>query len=196
MSRPENPELVKNIRDIVVSEVTEKGIDKLSVRKVAGLADISPTTIYYYYKDKQGLIEAVKLNLIKEMDRYVAKHIKFSDSCKDQLESLMRAYIEWGIKNPHLFDIVFDKLPEEIKQDQDEINAYYGTFFRAMYILDKGKTEGEFSFVDEMLDTTLLFTSMYGVVKCYHNKRLHPDYWNKIDNLIDLVILRHLKSVS
>jgi AcrR family transcriptional regulator len=53
-TRDENKESA--IRQKAIEMIVKKGFDGLSMQKLAKAADVSPATIYIYYKDRDDLI--------------------------------------------------------------------------------------------------------------------------------------------
>jgi TetR/AcrR family transcriptional repressor of multidrug resistance operon len=65
MPRPPNPDLIRTIKNIVATEVQKKGVDGLSLRHIAKCAGITPSTIYYYFENKEDLLNAIKLSVVQ-----------------------------------------------------------------------------------------------------------------------------------
>ena len=73
-TRDESKELA--IREKAIEMIVQKGFDGLSMQKLAKAANVSPATIYIYYKDRDDLI--VQL-WVEEMDKMVAAILKGFD---------------------------------------------------------------------------------------------------------------------
>jgi len=83
-----------------VEIVVKQGFDGLSMQKLAKAANVSPATIYIYFKDKEDLILKVS---VKEVEKMIATTFKNFDSAMPFAEGLK---IQWKnrakywLKNP------------------------------------------------------------------------------------------------
>ena len=68
MARPANPELIEKLILLTINDIHEHGTKKLSMRNLATKANITPTTIYYYFENKEDLLDQVKLYAISDLD--------------------------------------------------------------------------------------------------------------------------------
>lgn len=177
MPRPPNPDLIRTIKNIVATEVQKKGVDGLSLRHIAKCAGITPSTIYYYFENKEDLLNAIKLSVVQEMDEYILSRLQPEDPPLKQVEDLIRAFIDWSLKYPQLMDLVFSALPPKIDLNEANINDYYGSQFKALELLDKALDGTPHSLNDSKLDCSVYFGMLYGTVKLHLEKRTFPDFW-------------------
>lgn len=59
----EKTDMKKKIMDASIKIIEQEGYEKLSIRKIAGKIEYSPTTIYLYYKDKSEIITDMSYEL-------------------------------------------------------------------------------------------------------------------------------------
>src|SRR5574340_398033 len=96
-------EILDEARELFVTE----GYEKFSMRKLAEKIDYSPTTIYHYFKDKDGLLLAICEEVAEQYFTNL-KHIRAHSA--DPLNTLRQAllyFIEFGIDNPHQYKVLF-----------------------------------------------------------------------------------------
>jgi AcrR family transcriptional regulator len=96
----------------------ENGFEKVSIRNIADAIEYSPATIYLYFKDKNELLFALHQQgfqmMVGEFEPVFALTDPFA-----RLVAMGRVYIQFAVKNPELFDLMFimtgpmDKLHEE-----------------------------------------------------------------------------------
>lgn len=88
--------ILNTAKDIIKTE----GIDKLSIRKIAGMIDYSPAIIYHYYKDKDEIINnAMKEGYKKIVDGL--SEVQLSNlKPEERLEAVIRTYIKMALENP------------------------------------------------------------------------------------------------
>src|SRR5262249_28540717 len=96
-------DIIDAARDLFI----EEGYDKTSMRRVAEKIEDSPTTIYLYFSDKKELLQCV-------CDSSFAKLVQaleeISKDTRDPLKNLragLKAYIDFGLKNPNDYSLIF-----------------------------------------------------------------------------------------
>lgn len=188
MPRPPNPDLIRTIKNIVAAEIQKKGVDGLSLRYIAKCAGITPATIYYYFENKEDLLNAIKLSVVQEMDEYILSRLQPEAPPLKQVEDLIRAFIDWSLKYPQLMDLVFSALPPKIDLNEVTINDYYRSQFKALELLDKALDGVPHSLNDSKLDCSVYFGMIYGTVKLHLEKRTFPDFWTDPSPLFERMI--------
>jgi AcrR family transcriptional regulator len=186
MARPANPKLIEKIILLTINEIHENGTKNLSMRKLAKNVDITPTTIYYYFKNKEDLLDQVNLYAISELDSFLNLNIDSSKSYSFQLKLAIQSFIDWNIKNHNLSKILFEKLPGKQNINSKSSREYYKPLFKIISILRNGHRMNEFNVPNPSLLATAGFGWLYGLVKIHtHNTFIHKDT-NKLDELTEL----------
>lgn len=188
MSRPANPQLVESIIKLSLKAIQENGAQNLSMRSLADQANITPTTIYYYFKNKDDLMEQINLWGINNLDDYINARIKPRSSPKIQLRQLITAFIDWCIKNHFLAEVLFENMTPNPGFNPQTIRKYYRTFFRASSIIKAGNETGDFTVENENMFVTVGFAWLYGLVNLHIHNTFIPDHRNKLDELINYVL--------
>jgi len=184
MSRPPNPELIENIQVVVSDLVKQKGIDGITLRMISRRLNITATTIYYYYKDKDDLISKIKERGYTELDNCIADNIKPKDSSKNQLKGVVLTFVKWCAENENLASMMFEKLQtNEAPKQKVKNEVYFKTYNRVLEILKKGKDREEFKIDDCELEASISFSLLYGIVTLYFNKRFIDKYNKDIEYL-------------
>jgi AcrR family transcriptional regulator len=183
MTRPENPELIAAIRKAVLKLTTRKDPVAVTMREIAAECGVTPTTIYYYFENKGRLFEAVKLDIIDDLDRILTAAYNRDDPVKKQLADLMRAFIGWYLENPTMADLVFDKVAPATDLTGELLARYFKANRHAYEIISRGKQTGEFIAEQADVDANLGLAFMYGVARLFINKRVAPRFWKDITPL-------------
>lgn len=108
-------EILDAARELFVAE----GYENVSMRKIADKIDYSPTTIYLYFKDKTELLREICESSFAKLGDEL---IRSKNEGGDPIEVLRRgllAYIDFGLSNPHHYDVVFIS-PKEKYVSTDE----------------------------------------------------------------------------
>lgn len=183
MGRPPNPQLIQVIQNIVAEEIQARGTQGVSVRLIAERAGITPTTIYYYFKNKEELFDKIKFNVTHELDEYIFNRLNREDSPEKQFRDLVDAFIEWSITHPKLLDLVFDALPPKTDLTPEEMTDLYQTQYKIIELMENTAAKNGTRVTNVKIDSSIFIGLAYGVVKLYLNKRFLPEYWEDITPL-------------
>jgi len=83
--------------------MSEEGLDKLSIRKIANRIEYSPAIIYHYFKDKDDVVN----HLMKRGYQKIINALSFvdlpSDNPEERLKELIKNYINTALQMPDEF---------------------------------------------------------------------------------------------
>lgn len=100
-------ELKKDILEAAKSLFVEKGYEATSIRNIAEKIEYSPATIYLYYKDKNAIIHALHQEGFKLLVEHF-KDIAIAERAFDRLIAMGHAYIQFALKNPDMYNLIFN----------------------------------------------------------------------------------------
>ena len=83
------------------------GGDDFSIRRVATRCGYSAPTIYHYFGDKDGLIDALLEERFGELARLVQERKSGADPAED-LREVARIYVEFGVRNPTFYRLLMN----------------------------------------------------------------------------------------
>lgn len=88
--------------------LNEEGYDKLSLRKVAKLCNVSHTAPYRHFKNKDELVTAITVETIKKFNVALQQAlIIYPDDYKKQLMEMGFLYIKFFVENPDYLQLLF-----------------------------------------------------------------------------------------
>jgi AcrR family transcriptional regulator len=103
----EKEALRTRILDATSKLIIEEGFENLSIRRIAERIEYSPATIYLYFKDKAELIAAICEEAFSEMLETIGQACESTPDPVEGLRRGLRAYIDFGIRHPSHYLIVF-----------------------------------------------------------------------------------------
>ena len=103
----EKEALRTRILDATSKLILEEGFENLSIRRIAERIEYSPATIYLYFKDKAELVAAICEEAFGEMLETIGQACESTPDALEGLRRGLRAYIEFGIRHPSHYLIVF-----------------------------------------------------------------------------------------
>jgi AcrR family transcriptional regulator len=110
-------QLHNEILEAASSAFAREGYEHLSMRKLAAQLGCSPGTLYLYFSDKDELLRAVVeesfAGLLKTL-----RSIPTNDDVLGSLKAKLRAYIDFGVRNPHHYKCAFVLQPAGVGRPQ------------------------------------------------------------------------------
>lgn len=100
--------------------IREEGIKELTVKKVAARAGFAPGTLYNYFSDLEELFHDCALDFWEECRIYVKERTGESNSIKQEIIDFSKAYCDFFIVNPHVFELIFLQDIEYFKEVEPE----------------------------------------------------------------------------
>ena len=110
-------------------ELTNKlGFSGISMSKIAKEANVSPATIYIYFKNKEDLLTAIYYDIRKKASESVLADINASMSIKEQFNAIWNNSFSFYINHPEYtqYREQFEQttMMKEVRTDEFELNKY------------------------------------------------------------------------
>ena len=120
-----------------VKLVNEIGFVSSSVSKIAGEANVSPATIYIYYKNKEDLLVSTYIDIKRELSWAILEGFEDSLPIRDILRDFWLKAFEFISKNPENFQYTeqFASSPYSELVNQAEVEKYFDPMIK---IIKKG----------------------------------------------------------
>src|ERR1700745_1390105 len=80
---------------------------EFSLRELARRADVSHNAPYKHFADKRELLSAVSAAGFQMLTKRMARETGRHGNALDQLFAMLRAYIDHGVENPALYNLMF-----------------------------------------------------------------------------------------
>ena len=131
----------KQLEKFIVSAVAQRGISRVTHSHVAVLADVSVSTVHFYFKRREDLVFAA----IKQVEDFLIEIFTVNlgqDSVVDAMTDLAAAFVKEGFENPELIQVWLDwsaGINQNVWRDyQDLLEELHG---RVRRVLARGKRE-------------------------------------------------------
>lgn len=179
----ERAAMKKLILDAAHDLHTQKGLDFTTIRKIAEKIDYSPTTIYLYYPSKDLIFYDMQ-KLAFESLLTALRSVDADNGPVSRLNNLARAYIDFGIKNPEKYDLMF-----LLHSPMNAIasNEPWGNFQQTLDIMQSTIAEcitGKFVIYTDVFTGSLQFWSfLHGITSLHLKNRLAHFSEGKRQNL-------------
>jgi AcrR family transcriptional regulator len=165
--------LREDIIEVSKDLLLKDGFNKISMRRVARRVNVTATSIYLHFKNKDDLLLALIEESIKNLNRSLMDAIDISKDPIHQLEALAEAYIWYALNNPQEYEIIYMVRPEEMpKYPKEKFQEVRQTYELLAGIIRDGKEKQLFEVDDPLISAYTLWAQIHGVVTVVLNKRL------------------------
>ncbi len=154
------------------------GYEATSLRKIAEQIEISPTTIYLYYKDKSDIIYALHQEGFKLLSSQFLVLREVEDPF-ERLKAMGRIYMKFALENPDFYELMFI-----MKEPLDFVAKHCGSEWE----------EGEFAF--NALLATVADCRAIGYFKQVELNSMALNIWATMHGLCSLKLQGHLDHVA
>ena len=97
----------KQLEKFIVSAVAERGISRVTHSHVAVLADVSVSTVHFYFKRREDLV----FTAIEQVENFLIEIFTINlgqDSVVGAMTDLAAAFVKEGFENPELIQVWLD----------------------------------------------------------------------------------------
>jgi AcrR family transcriptional regulator len=196
MPRPKNPEIRDAILAAALAELEKTGPEAVTMRRVAGRAGITATTIYYYYKNRDELFEAVKFRYLDDLaSRLIGAESKTASYTR-RIRAFMRGFADWCFDNPGPARLVMARLPADLSPSAEKLPRYYRANAAARELLAGAVESGELGSRDLELDVAVGLGALWGTVQLTLDHRFDPSLWGSGKAVVDRAIDVFLSGLS
>ena len=179
--------LREEILDVSKELLLKHGFSKISMRKIAKKADVTATSIYLHFTNKDDLLLALVEESIANLNKVLRNALNETASPIDQLESLADAYVGYALENPQEYEIIYMVRPEEMpKYPKEKFEQVREIYELLAGIIERGKERNLFDVEDPLVSAYTLWAQIHGVVSVILGKRL--DTRVPIERFLDLAI--------
>lgn len=165
--------LREDILQVSRSLLVKEGFGKMSMRKIAKEVDISATSIYLYFKNKDELLLALIESSIAHLADILQKQLKDGDDPIQKLEKLADGFIYFALNHPQEYEIIYMVRPEEMpKFPKEKFNQIRKVYELLADIIDEGCQKGVLQVEDPLMSAYTVWAQLHGVASVVISKRL------------------------
>lgn len=158
-----------------------------TIRKIAEEVGVSPTAIYMHFPDKHSMLMELGRGALDEMIVEAREIADLPLDAEDRVRRVLRAHIEYALKNKTAYQLVFTEGARDIAKDKGETHERAVEYYRVLPglvnelqikgRLRKGSTHGV---------AQALWMGCHGMVTYLIN---NPSFgYVEVDELMDLMI--------
>ncbi|PRY36858.1 TetR/AcrR family transcriptional regulator [Umezawaea tangerina] len=167
----------------------ESGGAGVTLRAVARTAGITAPSIYAHFADLNDVLQAVVDNTFHALTTHIRHAVDGITDPVDRLHSAIRAYVDFGLQQPHQYRVLFTVPPadrrEQLDKDMETMTGADAFAFLLDGIRDcvsAGRSRSQ----DPEVDATALWLALHGYVGT--RSTLHDFPWPADDKLLDTLV--------
>jgi len=196
--KPMTLEEINNTRakilDTALDIIIQEGFHNLSLRKIASRLNVTATTIYNYYTNKDEINLMIRIRGFEKLYEVLTKRSAPLNKIEDRFKAMIRAYIEFGLTFPSYYDIMFnlhtpkylDYVGTEIEplafQEKQNALKCLSLFMEPIsrYIKRKGKRKDHYV----LYQVIKFWSDLHGLVTL-NNSRLFHEVTDQVEDFIE-----------
>ena len=182
--RKHKEELRRLILDAAREIFVRQGYESFSMRKLSEKIEYSPGSVYLHFNNKEELFECLVDESFARLLKTLAA-LRNGKEWQDPVEELkkgMRAYVEFGLRNPNDYRFAFMLRPPMEKRPY----KVHGAFESLRYMVGRCVAEKRFRAVDVETTSQALWASVHGITSLLIQRPAFP--WVPKKELIAQII--------
>ncbi|WP_327287698.1 TetR/AcrR family transcriptional regulator [Streptomyces sp. NBC_01198] len=162
-------DIVSAAREVLVEDGYASSV---TLRGLARRIGIAPQSIYLHFTGPDEIVQAVTVETFAQLGRFIADAKQGIEAPRDRLIAGCRAYMAFGVENPNLYGLLFQRNrllrgeePRPTSADEpDTRNPDAGPFAYLMESIRLCVADGSSDVTDILSTATLLWAAMHGFV--------------------------------
>jgi AcrR family transcriptional regulator len=151
----------------------EEGAEAVTMRRVADAVGITAMAIYRHFPDRAGLLNAIADRGFEDLAAKLAS-MRFSGDIEDRLTKMGETYLDHGLKNPRLFELMFLKPREGARRYPRDFKAGKSPTGNLMVdVLKEGMASGYFREDDPWEIAFEMGALSHGLIMLYLGGRMN-----------------------
>ena len=190
--RNPNPNIMPLIKQKALELLMHKNPEEIGMRDIAKECEITATSIYHYYKDKDKLFQAISLDCLYALNERIKTTSQRGGSVKEQIKNAISEYRDWCFENPRRALLVMQGIKSADDAPPEIIEEYYVCNRTGEELLKKAVADGAAKSANPRLDVALLVSGLWGCIEAVLLKKSDVEYWQNgklfTDSFINLWI--------
>lgn len=186
----ENP-LRDQILNISRHMLFKDGYTSLSMRRIAKQANVSATSIYLYFENKDHLLHTLIEESVEDLSRFIeSKALGITDNI-EQFKKIIESYVDFGLQYPEKYEIIYKVRPESMaRYPKEKFRKARRAYELLVKTIEDSVSAGDMEVAKPLVAAYSIWAQLHGVVSVVLNKRLDSriDQTQFIEDSIDLVV--------
>lgn len=168
-----------------------KGYDALSMRKIASATDVSATSIYLYFKNKDHLVHTIIEESVEELSAAIESAASNVRGTINKFETIIRSYVDFAMKQPEKYQVIYMVKPDAMgRYPKEKFRKTRRGYALLEAVIQQGIEEGIMELERPMTAAYSIWAQLHGIIDVVFNQRLDSriDKDQFIEDSIDQII--------
>lgn len=162
-------EILQVSKDLLIKE----GFSKISMRRIAGRANVTATSIYLHFESKDDLLLSLIEDSIKKLKQALQNAVNRDYGLIDQLKILAETYVNYALDHPQEYEIIYMVRPEEMpKYPKEKFRDVRSAYELIADVISETDHNEYIEVEDSLISAYTFWAQLHGVVSVILNKRL------------------------
>lgn len=179
--------IVNAARQVLLSE----GYRNFSLRKIAREIDVSATSIYLHFENKDDLIHTLIDRAIERLNKQLEECASFQGDPLSKLDVLAHQYTEFALQHPREYQVIYLVSSDEMaRYPKEKFRKARKGYEIVTSVLEEGVKSGLIAENKPRMAAYTFWAQLHGVMSVVLSKRLDTriDQKEFIDEAIDHII--------
>jgi len=179
-----------NLKEALIKEslkmVEEDGLSSITLRGLTDRVGTSRTALYRHYSSKEELLKEVIQAGFDKLDEDIFSSLDKELEVKEKIYMLGKAYIDFAIKNPNLYRMIFGHELQEHREESCDINEREDApgFHKLVDLIINAQENGILKKEDAFMQATVMWSLLHGLSNLLIDGHVHV--LDNIDTLYEL----------
>lgn len=191
MAEQEQKKLKQRILKAARKVLLDEGYRNFSLRKIARKVDVSATSIYLYFENKDDLVHTLMEEAIEQLNSQLAKSIQRFKDPISKLSALAYEYIGFALDHPREYQIIYLISSEEMtRYPKEKFRKARKGYEIVTEVLKEGVESGLIAEQKPRIAAYTFWAQLHGVMSVVLSQRLDTriDQEEFIEEAVDHII--------
>lgn len=198
-------EVRERILQCAVDILENEGYENLSMAKLGGLMNMTAANLYNYYANKDELLIAIHKKTFTMLYDKIRVAVKLAQTPLDRLKNLIHAFVEFGINNINIYDIMFNRpirqysdyigTPQEDLAYDEYRSSIRALAFAMMVVRDYAETRNNLKQVDTKFLTIKTLSCLHGIIS-FHNSGILFEMEENAEAVLDAITEDAIREIA
>ena len=162
-------QIVEAARKVLLAD----GYRNFSLRKIARDIDVSATSIYLHFENKDDLVHTLMEEAIERLNNELAQSIKELDDPIKKLDALAKTYARFALKYPREYQVIYLISSEEMtRYPKEKFRKARKGYELVTEVLEEGVRSGRITEEKPRMAAYTFWAQLHGVMSVVLSKRL------------------------
>ncbi|SMO45164.1 TetR/AcrR family transcriptional regulator [Gracilimonas mengyeensis] len=172
MSEVEIP-LRDKILDISRDLLFEEGYKALSMRKIARKANVTATSIYLYFENKDHLLHTLIEESVEELSVFIEERALPQKEPLARFEAIIDGYVDFAVHFPEKYEVIYMVRPDAMaRYPKEKFRKARRCYELLVETIQDGISHGVMDVDKPVTAAYSIWAQLHGIVSVVHNKRL------------------------